>query len=86
MYRDDLTIELHGIPARTEVPNFENRIAHHPNIYFHGRYKSPEDLEKIYGGLDLVWSIDFMEAGLNSVWLCRTEFTRAGFSPFPLSP
>ena len=83
MYRDDLTIELHGIPARTEVPDFENRIAHHPNIYFHGRYKSPEDLEKIYGGLDLVWSIDFMEAGLNSVWLLPNRIYEGGLFSVP---
>lgn len=83
MYRDELTLELHGIPARTEVPDFEQKIEGHPNINFHGRYKSPEDLEAIYRGLDLVWSIDFMEAGLNSVWLLPNRIYEGGLFSVP---
>ena len=78
-----LAIELHGIPAHTEVPDFEQRIAGHKNIAFHGRYKSPEDLEKIYNSLDVVWSIDFMEAGQNSVWLLPNRIYEGGLFSVP---
>ena len=64
-FPDRLQIDLHGIPSGVELPDFEDRIAPYDNIVFHGRYRSPEDLDWIYGNMDLVWSIDFMEAGYN---------------------
>ena len=33
---------------------------------------APEDLAKVYSGLDLVWAGDFMEAGFNSAF-CSPE-------------
>ena len=65
------------------MPDFEQRIAGHKNIAFHGRYKSPEDLEKIYNSLDVVWSIDFMEAGQNSVWLLPNRIYEGGIFSVP---
>lgn len=82
-YRNELTIELYGRPALTEVPDFDERIEKHSNINFHGRYKSPEDLERIYQDLDLIWSIDFMEAGQNSVWLLPNRIYEGGVFSVP---
>ncbi len=80
-------IVLHGMPALTEIPDFHERIQGIPNVEFHGRYKAPEDLAAIYGGLDLVWAGDFMEAGYNSVWLLPNRLYEGGYYAVPpISP
>jgi succinoglycan biosynthesis protein ExoL len=76
-------IVLHGTPAKTEIPDFEQRIQGIENIEFHGRYKAPEDLARIYSGLDLVWAGDFMEAGYNSVWLLPNRLYEGGYYAVP---
>jgi len=82
-YPETLEIHLHGVPARKEIPVFEPEIAKHANMYFHGRYRSPEDLADVYGGLDLVWAGDFMEAGFNSVWLLPNRIYEGGYFCIP---
>jgi len=76
-------IELHGIPALTEVPDFHERIQGAPNITYHGRYRSPEDLSRIYSNLHVVWAGDFMEAGYNSVWLLPNRLYEGGYYGVP---
>jgi succinoglycan biosynthesis protein ExoL len=76
-------IVLHGTPALKEIPDFHERIQGLPNVEFHGRYKAPEDLARIYGGLDLVWAGDFMEAGYNSVWLLPNRLYEGGYYAVP---
>lgn len=76
-------IILHGMPALTEIPDFHERIKDVPNVAFHGRYKAPEDLAGIYGGLDVVWAGDFMEAGHNSVWLLPNRLYEGGYYAVP---
>lgn len=76
-------IVLHGTPALVEIPDFHERIQGIENVEFHGRYKAPEDLARIYGGLDLVWAGDFMEAGYNSVWLLPNRLYEGGYYAVP---
>lgn len=76
-------VKLHGVPALTEIPDFEAKIAARQNMSFHGRYRSPEDLPGIYSGLDVVWSGDFMEAGLNSSWLLPNRIYEGGYYCVP---
>ncbi|MBY9067953.1 glycosyl transferase family 1 [Hyphomonas sp. WL0036] len=76
-------IRLHGVVAKLEIPDFDEKISRHPNVSFHGRYRSPEDLSEIYKGLDVVWSGDFMEAGLNSVWLLPNRIYEGGYFRTP---
>ncbi|MEY4782822.1 MAG: hypothetical protein RIR41_757 [Pseudomonadota bacterium] len=78
-----ISIDLHGIPALTEIPDFHARIKDVPNIHFHDRYRSPEDLAAIYAGLDVVWAGDFMEAGYNSVWLLPNRLYEGGYYGVP---
>ncbi len=78
-----ITIDLHGIPALTEIPDFHERIKGIANVRFHGRYRSPEDLASIYAGLDVVWAGDFMEAGYNSVWLLPNRLYEGGYYGVP---
>jgi succinoglycan biosynthesis protein ExoL len=76
-------IVMHGMPALKEIPDFNERIQGIPNVEFHGRYRSPEDLSRIYSGLDLVWAGDFMEAGYNSVWLLPNRLYEGGYYAVP---
>ena len=78
-----IEVKLHGVPALTEIPDFDNKVAARPNVSFHGRYRSPEDLPAIYAGLDVVWSGDFMEAGLNSTWLLPNRIYEGGYYCVP---
>ncbi|MBD3770887.1 MAG: glycosyl transferase [Rhodobacterales bacterium] len=82
-FPDKLEVHLHGVPARREIPVFEPEIAKHPNMIYHGRYKSPEDLSKLYDSLDMVWAGDFMEAGYNSVWLLPNRIYEGGYYCVP---
>lgn len=82
-FGDRIDIRLHGAPALTEIPDFHARIENIPNLAFHGRYRAPEDLGRIYGGLDLVWAGDFMEAGENSVWLLPNRLYEGGYYAVP---
>ncbi len=79
----DIEIHLHGIPARTEISVFEPAIEAQANMHYHGRYKSPEDLARLYAGLDVVWAGDFMEAGYNSVWLLPNRIYEGGYYATP---
>jgi succinoglycan biosynthesis protein ExoL len=78
-----VVIEMHGMPALTEIPDFEAKAKSLPNVHFHGRYKAPEDLARIYGGVDVVWAGDFMEAGYNSVWLLPNRLYEGGYYAVP---
>ncbi|ABI75645.1 putative glycosyl transferase [Hyphomonas neptunium ATCC 15444] len=78
-----IEVKLHGVPALTEIPDFESKIAARNNMSYHGRYRSPEDLPEIYAGLDVVWSGDFMEAGLNSTWLLPNRIYEGGYYCVP---
>lgn len=82
-FGSQVEIRLHGVPALTEIHDFEDRIASRENISFYGRYRSPEDLPGIYAGLDVVWSGDFMEAGLNSTWLLPNRIYEGGYYCVP---
>lgn len=78
-----IQIDLHGIPALTEIPDFHEQIQGIENITLHGRYRSPEDLSRIYSGLHVVWAGDFMEAGFNSLWLLPNRLYEGGYFGVP---
>lgn len=79
----DVQIVMHGMPALTEIPDFHARIQGLPNVLFNGRYRAPEDLARIYAGLDVVWAGDFMEAGFNSEWLLPNRLYEGGYYAVP---
>jgi succinoglycan biosynthesis protein ExoL len=78
-----IRIELHGAPALTEIPDFHERIQGLANVTYHGRYRSPEDLARIYSDLHVVWAGDFMEAGFNSSWLLPNRLYEGGYFGVP---
>lgn len=64
----DVRVELWGMPALDQIPDFHEAIAASPGMRFNGAYK-PEDLPAIYAAVHFSWAIDFYEAGGNSDWL-----------------
>ncbi|WP_234905913.1 glycosyltransferase [Affinirhizobium pseudoryzae] len=62
-------IVIRGRVSPKEFPDFERQVAQAPHVSFHGTYRNPEDLSRIYGEVQFVWAIDFFEEGLNSEWL-----------------
>jgi succinoglycan biosynthesis protein ExoL len=78
-----IQIDLHGAPALTEIPDFHAQIQGIPNLTYHGRYRSPEDLGRIYSALHVVWAGDFMEAGFNSDWLLPNRLYEGGYFGVP---
>lgn len=62
-------IIIRGRVSPKEFPDFQEQVARAPHVSFHGTYRNPEDLARIYGEVQFVWAIDFFEEGLNSEWL-----------------
>lgn len=83
IYRDDLEIALRGYPARSVFPQFEAEIAELPNVTYEGPYSAPEDLEKIYTSVDVVWACDWYEDGANSLWLLPNRIYEGGYFACP---
>lgn len=81
-------IELRGRPAYSEFDDFDGFVRNEPFMTYHGPYKNPEDLARIYGEVQFSWAIDFFEEGLNSSWLLPNrlyEGCRYGAVPIALS-
>ena len=80
-------VELWGLPAIDQIPDFHERVAETPNMTFHGAY-AHADLPRIYGGAHFSWAIDFYEAGANSDWLLPNRLYESlcyGAAPIALS-
>ena len=69
---------LRGRPARGVLDDLPERVAVAPGIRFDGPYRYPDDLADLYGAVDLVWAIDFYEAGGNSDWLLPNRLYEGG--------
>lgn len=67
--KGQVEIVIRGRVSPKEFPDFELQVAETPHVSFHGTYRNPEDLSRIYGEVQFVWAIDFFEEGLNSEWL-----------------
>jgi len=78
-FRDRVTFSFQGAPARTEIEDFEERVAAYSNIRFGGRYAWPEGLAHLYGDVDLVWAGDFHDPGANSKWLLPNRLYEGGY-------
>lgn len=62
-------IVIRGRVSPKEFPEFDRMVAAAPHVSFHGTYRNPEDLARIYNEVQFVWAVDFFEEGLNSQWL-----------------
>jgi len=79
----DIKIYLRGYPALGEILDFQERMDANERIIYEGKYKAPDDLSTIYEQVDLVWSGDFMDAGMNSDWLLPNRIYEGGWFGCP---
>ncbi|MBV2185774.1 MAG: glycosyl transferase family 1 [Rhizobium sp.] len=80
-------IVLRGRPAYSQFDDFDGLVRNEPFLSFHGPYRNPEDLARIYSGVHFSWAIDFFEEGQNSSWLLPNrlyESCRHGTVPIAL--
>lgn len=49
-----------------------------PGMFYHGPYKAPDDLARIYGDVHFAWAIDFFQEGANSEWLLPNRLYEGG--------
>ncbi len=78
-----LRIAVHGNIHRHAVPQFDAVVASHDTIAYHGPYRYPEDLGRIYPGCDAVWAQDLWQRGGNSDWLLPNRIYEAGWFGCP---
>jgi len=73
-------VEIHisGKIANTDLGDVDKIISETPNLFYHGPYRYPDDLQKIYGDVHFVWAVDFYEAGFNSSWLLPNRLYEGG--------
>jgi succinoglycan biosynthesis protein ExoL len=63
--------ELHmrGRFVDPELGDVEKVIRESPGMYYHGPYKAPGDLSKIYSEVHFAWAVDLCSPGANADWL-----------------
>ncbi len=69
LYPGLIEVIIRGRPARNVVPEFDKLVSDTPGLRFLGSYDRSRDLADIYGEVHFIWTLDFYEAGGNSVWL-----------------
>lgn len=79
-----IRLEFHGEVHDHVLPDFHARVAAQPNAVYMGRYAYPDDLGRVYGGLDLVWAQDLWQPGANSDWLLPNRIYEAGWFGCPV--
>ncbi len=83
MFHDRLEIHVHGYPARSVFPDFEDELERAKGITYHGRYDSAVDLPRIYSSFDIVWAGDWFEAERNSIWQIPNRIYEGGYYGVP---
>jgi succinoglycan biosynthesis protein ExoL len=80
---DLIEIHFRGVPTTVGEARFREMVAAAPNITFDGGYSNPQDLGKLYAGVDFAWAIDLENVGCNSRWLLPCRFYEAGLFGVP---
>ena len=78
-----LRIAIHGNVHRHTLDTFDDIVASHETITYHGPYSYPDDLERIYLGCDAVWAQDLWQRGSNSDWLLPNRIYEASWFGCP---
>jgi succinoglycan biosynthesis protein ExoL len=82
-FSPNLEIYVHGYPARSVFPNFEEELEQADGITYFGPYDGSVDLPNIYDNLDVVWAGDWFEAEGNSVWQIPNRIYEGGYFGVP---
>lgn len=78
-----LEVVIRGRPSPAVFPDLAAEAAQLEGVRFEGAYE-PEALPRLYAEVDLVWAIDFHEAGLNSSWLLPNRLYEGGAFDRPI--
>jgi len=81
---DQVRVLIRGYPTEMDEQAFRARCAAYPNVTYAGPYRHPDDLQPTFGAVDLVWAIDYYDAGANSDWLLPNRLYEAGCVRVPL--
>lgn len=76
-------VVIRGRPSPAVFPDLAAETADLEGVRFEGAYE-PEALPRLYSEVDLVWAIDFHEAGLNSSWLLPNRLYEGGAFDRPI--
>lgn len=76
-------IRLHGRPSLAAIPDFAARIAAAPFLDYCGPYRAPDDLARVYDGLDAVWAGDYLLAAGSSRWSLTNRLYEGGYFGIP---
>lgn len=79
----DLRVRFFGNVHSHALPDFDVRIARHPNVEYCGPYAYPQGLAMAYGACDLVWAQDLWQRGANSDWLLPNRIYEASWFGCP---
>lgn len=71
-------VHIRGRFANTDLGDVEGVLRSSPDIHYHGPYKYPDDLARIYGEVHFTWAIDFHQEGANSSWLLPNRLYEGG--------
>ncbi|MGH7091557.1 MAG: hypothetical protein ACREFQ_21920, partial [Stellaceae bacterium] len=83
--KDRVSILVRGMPYNNfDMENFLRDIEALDNTVYGGPFRNPEDLARIYGAVDLVWSADCNELDANSKWLLTNGIYEAGYFGKPV--
>jgi len=82
-FGDKLQIVIHGVVHHHVLPDFNAMLADRPNMVAYGAYDYPQDLPRIYGDCDVVWSQDLWQRGGNSDWLLPNRIYEASWAGCP---
>lgn len=80
---DKIQIAIHGNIHHHAIPDFDTAISAFDTITYYGPYQYPDDLERVYGDCDLVWSQDLWQRGGNSDWLLPNRIYEASWFGCP---
>ena len=79
---DRVRVEMHGV-LFADLAGIEPEIESIPNITYHGPFRNPDDMPKLFANVDLAW-IAHHDLLANVLWARATRFFSAGHFFVPM--
>ena len=84
LQQETVEFHLHGIFSREIANDTIQLICKADNIFFHGSYKDPFELENIYKNADIIFGLLDLEADINEHILLPNRFYHSGLFGIPI--
>jgi succinoglycan biosynthesis protein ExoL len=81
---DKVEFYLRGRSKRIDPEDFNRNLEKLPNIRYEGEYRNPEELDELYGQVDIAWCFDFCDEQHNSRWLLPNRLYEGGYFKVPM--